>query len=344
MNHSGATTDQDELKRLHETAKQNLERKLSNLSNRLFPLGKPTITDFYLDRTHKTYIEGIPDCYQLRYFFARYNELLAAHFSTRKDQNIYIHDANALWYYMTDRNHSFSRIYDQAKYNVLLAIIVSASPEMAQYCDPATKDFRESFLTAWLYATIRDKDTNPQQLFLQHWTTSKWDMVIFNDAQRSRIRKAIAQLKATVPPMPEATLRGFVTGEAAKLDTQQLRDYGPGWALQFLTLMDKDANAFENELREKLNAIAAERAGGMEQMMANANIDDDNVQLRPEFFHSQEVASILVPVDDSIIPEKKYTHPDLARHWIGATQGVDMLEGWVARLQNTTDMLSGLNL
>jgi hypothetical protein len=59
-------------------------------------------------------------------------------------------------------------------------------------------------------------------------------MICFNDDQRGKIRKAIKKLKGNVPPMPEGAIkdiRDFLTGGADKLNTQQLRGYGPAWAL-----------------------------------------------------------------------------------------------------------------
>lgn len=335
------TMSQREMEALHAKATENLERKLAKIPDRIFVHGKPTMADFYYNRYHKIHIDGIPEGYQPKFWFHFYNDLHASNFRARKDKNQTFHAASSIWYYETDRNHNFSQIHDIARYNVLLAIIVSISKEKDILCDPATKDFRETFLTSWLYATIRDKNTDPQEIFLRHWYRSGYEMICFNDDQRGKIRKAIKKLKENVPPMPEAAIndiREFLTGGADKLNTQQLRDHGPAWALQFMMLMEKNGKLFDEMARNKLTQMAE----GIEQMFGNIGLGEEHIQLRPEFFQDPVVLAILRDIDEGIVPWMQYTATERAKPWMDPNHAIHVLEGIVADLENLIDSLAKL--
>ncbi|KAF2786502.1 hypothetical protein K505DRAFT_398840 [Melanomma pulvis-pyrius CBS 109.77] len=330
---------EQELLALHERAQRNLEFKLLKVPMRVL-VKRPTIQDIYKE-TQYTYLQDVPEAYQLPFFFSNYQDILESKFTARK-----VHQRDeitkAIWFYQLDNRHSFSHHHMQIRLNILLMIIVAAAPRPFLYCDPASHAWREDFLMAWESSVERQQDPSFfEERFVTHWRRSEWEFVFFTKHQLDKIRVYLRKtMCAGIPKLPfeipDYRLRGY------ELGYDQHCKNGLGWAFQWLMhWYNKD------RLHEEVEAAEALRhtAKGVDEMDVDMDADmdvDEDVPLSRELFEKPIVRALLEDVvdDGTIVADE-----DEARYkpWMDWKVAMNLLTGKpVGEVGNVADMLSHL--
>lgn len=140
----------ENLRELYETASELFTIKLDRVKN-TFPGLNVTLKIFLL---HFNIIKlTIPSYIALPFFLTNYDTIAADNFLAHPDKPF--ETCRAIWYYNIDRLHSFSRFYDNIRYNVILMVILWAgriikSESVDALCDANAGNFWYTYVLAWL--------------------------------------------------------------------------------------------------------------------------------------------------------------------------------------------------
>lgn len=105
----------------------------------------PSLRSIYF-HPDEVLVPNAPPNLQTFVYFAIYNEIATANFFADKGLPVEIN--RAIWFYGLDKRHSFSRFFDQIRYNVILMAFVWASDFDLRYCKEGCKRFVKAFLRA----------------------------------------------------------------------------------------------------------------------------------------------------------------------------------------------------
>ncbi len=126
---------------LHKAAEHNLAIKTSKIPREIMLL--PSLHSIYF-HPEEAVVPQVPPHFQLAAYFTLYNDIAKANFLADKSLSVEINEA--IWFYGLDKAHSFSRFFDQIRYNIILMAFVWASNFDPRYCKEGCKEFVKAFL------------------------------------------------------------------------------------------------------------------------------------------------------------------------------------------------------
>jgi hypothetical protein len=132
--------DITEVKTMHRAAEDNLAIKTFKVHKEVILL--PSLHSIYF-HPNEAVIPQVPHNLQLTMYFALYNDIAKANFIAGKSLPPIINQM--IWFYGLDKAHSFSRFFDQVRYNILLMAFVRASKFDSRYCQEGCKEFVKAF-------------------------------------------------------------------------------------------------------------------------------------------------------------------------------------------------------
>jgi hypothetical protein len=295
--------EQQKLTQLHYKAVSQLHHKLSRIPERVFPSGrKPTISEIYTNNAEAVHIAGIPEHLQLAFVFEHYELFVAADFKVRKkegDMNINM----AIWYWQMDETHSLSRKHKQVRYNIMMACIIRASPELGSEVTQEARDFCDALINAWLWSVTRQDEYTMQARFLNIWANGSYDLMHFGRKARDAMDVAIRALEQYVPRMKPLVEDDISFWEGLRYTSPwKLKTYGPAWALQYI--MEWEQAGYEILVKGKDAEAEAALASGSFMV---SSICTPGV-LRKVFG--------CFPAPDTLVKAFRVTYQPLARHAI----------------------------
>jgi hypothetical protein len=139
--HSDSGEGDIDIVALHTDAETKYAIKTQKISDVITVI--PSLYDLYFN-PDRLYVPTAPQDLQLDSFFL-YNEIASAKFIA--DKNASNDNVNRfIWIYGLDKRYSFSRYWDQVRYNIVLTSIAWASDFDPRFCQPGSTEFIKSFL------------------------------------------------------------------------------------------------------------------------------------------------------------------------------------------------------
>ena len=143
--HDSADSDEDapvDLPALHTETTTLLAVKSEAIAD-FVPM--PKIQTIYFHQI-RALVPTVPADLQLAFFFAIYNDIASASFVALKSAAQHMDISRAIWYYGNDAGHSFSRRWNQVRYNIVLMAFVWASGFDERCCAPGCEQFVKAYL------------------------------------------------------------------------------------------------------------------------------------------------------------------------------------------------------
>lgn len=206
---------------LHWKAQANLVEKLSILHPRTMPLN-PSLSTIYnesntnIDKDSTTYTRNIPHNLQLPFIFTNYNNIINANRTALKSSVQSLDVSRAIWYWGIDPTQSFFKDHEQIHYNIILMILVIISAATNEHTKTEGRRFAWAFIMAWVELLDNDDSFRHRDQFISIWKTGPYDLIVFNAAQKQRVKHAVEALKAKVAQGAEQQTLGKVSGVVAK--------------------------------------------------------------------------------------------------------------------------------
>jgi hypothetical protein len=117
----------------------------------------PIIQVIYFDE-NCALVPTVPADLQLAFFFATYNDIAGDKFVALKSALQHIDINRAIWYYGIDMGHSFSRYFEQLRYNIIVIAFVWAGGFDEKCCAKGCKSFVEAYIMAWIESLVYQHD------------------------------------------------------------------------------------------------------------------------------------------------------------------------------------------
>jgi hypothetical protein len=206
---------------LHLKAQANLVEKLSILHPRAMPL-KPSLSTIYdesnkyIDKDSATYAQNIPHTLQLPFIFTHYNDIINTNRKALKSSVQSPDVSRAIWYWGIDPTHSFFKDHEQMRYNIILIILAIILTRRNEYITTEGRRFGWAFFMAWVELLENDDSFTSRDEFIDMWKTGPYDLIMFSEAQKQRVKDAVEALKAKVAQGAKQQASGKVSGVAAK--------------------------------------------------------------------------------------------------------------------------------
>jgi hypothetical protein len=287
---------------LHIKAQANLVEKLAILHPRAMP-NKPSIEIIYVHHDRPTYAWNIPHNLQLPFVFAQYNKIINANRTARKDAMQSSDVSRAIWYWGIDPTHSFFKDHESIRYNIILMTLVSMSTDPNKHTTPEAQKFAWAFIMAWVEQLDYEGKFSYRDHFIDMWKTGPYDLIVFTEEQKRRVKQAVAGLKEKMGKGSKQQALGKVSRVVAE-EFEAFR--GAEWALRWCFV-----HCNENPGTASLS--------GVDPMI---EIDIDRDVLSRVDWNAPVLEGLLVDID---------RHPDYAEGevnlpWLGVERAMDLLE------------------
>ncbi|KAJ4348740.1 uncharacterized protein N0V89_010118 [Didymosphaeria variabile] len=341
-----STRTYEEKVRIHEQVRRMYDLKIGPLPATLF-LGrrKPTLQDIINGTTWCIFVGGIPEEYDLSWYFLNYNDLAKFGFKARKstddeEKNL----SRAIWYLGIDAKHSLSYKLEHSRLNMLCMLIAFALPGVDQVFEhEATSSFRGSYRMAWEQAikhSSEEKDTRAQDYFLSSWNNNVWDVIIWKSGQRGVMKGAVEKLQKAVPPMPFAPKDFWKEADEQPVELRQ--KLVTLWAMRWLIHMDKEGKIAHQRTEDFLMSDErhqSEMADGIASMAGD--IDELSYLDDPRIFHRLDLFNALMtPVEDDIQPLPPQEHTP----WMDPSVAIDLVQGKLVNINGLVDAMSSMGM
>jgi len=220
---------------LHMEVQANLVEKLSILHPRAMSL-KPSLSAIYaesntcIEKNHATYARNIPYILQLPFIFAHYNDIVHANRTALKSSVQSTNVSRAIWYWGIDPTHSFFKDHEQIRYNIILMTLVSMSADPNEYTTIEGQHFAWVFIMAWVEQLENKGNFTYRDHFIDIWKTGQYDLIVFTEAQKQRVKYAIRALKEKIGKGSKQQAMGEVSSVVA----ERFRAFrGAEWSLRW---------------------------------------------------------------------------------------------------------------
>ena len=206
---------------LHLKAQANIAEKLSILHPRAMPL-KPSLSTIYdesntcIDKDSATYAQNIPHNLQLPFFFTYYNSIINANRTALKSSVQSLDVSRAIWYWGIDPTHSFFKDHEQIHYNIILMILAVMSGSKNEYTTTEGRRFGWAFIMSWVELLDNDDSFRHRDQFINIWKTGPYDLIVFSEAQKQRVKYAVEALRAKIAQGAKQQALGKVSRVVAK--------------------------------------------------------------------------------------------------------------------------------
>jgi len=148
-----------EVKALHRDAEEKLATKTYKVNKGIVLL--PSLYSIYF-HPDEAVVPQAPPFLQLTTFFLLYNDIAKVNFLADKSLPLIVNQA--IFFYGLDKGHSFSRFYDQIRFNILLMAFAWASGFDPKYCKEGCEEFVKVFLRVSL---LPDSNACPSSVSFQ---------------------------------------------------------------------------------------------------------------------------------------------------------------------------------
>ncbi|KAL1602455.1 hypothetical protein SLS60_005871 [Paraconiothyrium brasiliense] len=341
-----STRTYEEKVRMHEKIRSLYDLKMRSIPASLFLGGrKPTLQDIIKGTTWCIFIGGIPEEYDLSWYFINYSKLAQFEFKSRKSTDADEKDlSRGIWYLGLDPKHSLSYKREHSRFNMLCMLIVFALPGVDQvFEEEGTSSFRGSYRMAWEQAIKHSRDekhTGAQDYFLSSWNNNVWDVIVWKAGQMDAMKRAVEKLQQAVPPMP------FPVEDFWKEADEQPREMRQQlvclWAMRWLIHMDTEGrNAYQHVEASVANdeRHQTEMAEGIATMSSDidelAYLDDPLV-----FYRLDLLNALMTPVEENIQPLPPQQHTP----WMDPSVAIDLVQGKLININGLVDAMSSMGM
>jgi hypothetical protein len=114
----------EEVERLDAIARRHFRDKLEKVKKRVPSLQNLTIEDYYF-LSEQVHISYIPRELQVDFVCANFGDIRAGGFVAHRSKSLEVN--RAIWYYILDEQHCFSRHFRDIRYNIILMAIMWAA-------------------------------------------------------------------------------------------------------------------------------------------------------------------------------------------------------------------------
>jgi hypothetical protein len=291
---------------LHLKAQANLVKKLSILHPQAMPL-KPLLSTIYnesnkyIDKDSATYAQNIPHNLQLPFIFTYYNNIINANRTALKSSVQSPDVSRAIWYWGIDPTHSFFKDHEQIRYNIILLILAIILTGRSEYTTTEGRQFGWAFFMAWVELLENDDIFTNRDEFIDMWKTGPYDLIVFSEAQKQRVKDAIEALKAKVAQGAKQQALGKVSGVAAKRSSAFR---GAEFMLEWFFVLEEPGMAQD---------FAADEVMEVE-------VDDE--LLGRVNWNAPMLKGLLIDIDRSMDTMQEETNT----FWMGAEKAVELVE------------------
>ncbi|KAI4712586.1 hypothetical protein J4E89_002854 [Alternaria sp. Ai002NY15] len=242
-----------EVKALHRDAEEKLATKTYKVNKGIVLL--PSLYSIYF-HPDEAVVPQAPPFLQLTTFFLLYNDIAKANFLADKSLPLIVNQA--IFFYGLDKGHSFSRFYDQIRFNILLMAFAWASGFDPKYCKEGCEEFVKVFLRAWIESLVFKYDPlqnnfTQREAFVALWQNSPFDFHFFSPRRSKTVNKLVNILKAQAGflpnmPKPDDFMRAVRQGH---LNEDIFERFGAAMTLQWLIGLNERSEKRQQKVDDK---------------------------------------------------------------------------------------------
>ncbi|KAH6870780.1 hypothetical protein BKA58DRAFT_469763 [Alternaria rosae] len=246
-----------EVKALHRDAEEKLATKTYKVNRSITLL--PSLHSIYF-HPNEAVVPQAPLDLQLASFFILYNDIAMANFLADKSLPPMVN--RAIFFYGLDKGHSFSRFFDQIRFNILLMAFAWASNFNPKYCKEGYEEFVKYFLRAWIESLVFKYDPSQnnftqREAFIALWQASPFDFHFFSARRSKTVNKLVNILKAQAAflpniPKPDDFMRAVRKGQ---LNEGIFEKFGAAMTLQWLIGLNEKYEKRQQKIDDKEEVV-----------------------------------------------------------------------------------------